>query len=101
MEEFTKPFPRYYSKMFMALRLFKDKADVFNFWPRLRDIHPKKSYKNERKKWRILKNSLTMILCAKEQFQIHQDKFSTSLEQLSNLTRTVQIGYDIDSTGLH
>ena len=67
----------------MASRLFK--SDALYFWPTFWDNHPEKSDKKEKKKWRILKNSLAVVLRAKEKFQIDQDKVAYNLEKLSSL----------------
>ena len=97
LEEMTNPCKEYYSKIFIALRQFPFKIHVSYFWPIFWDIHPKKSDKKEKKKWRIFKNALKVILSVKEKFRIDQDKFADCLEELSSSTIAYPLESDYDT----
>ena len=72
LKKLTSPATDYHKKVLMAMREINHIPFVHNYWSVFWTNHPCKKEKTEKKKWRLFKNSSTVILSVKSAFNISQ-----------------------------
>ena len=80
--------PNYYSKLLVALREFHYRTFICKYWTVFRNGLPiaKKAKKEEKKKWRLFKNSASLILKIRGRFRQHQEKLTNEYQSLSTFS---------------
>ena len=72
LNKLTYPATDYYKKVLIVLKEINLIPFIHNYWKVFWKNHPAKKEKSEHKKWRLLKNSASVMLSVKSKFNLEQ-----------------------------
>ena len=80
--------PNYYAKLLIALREIRFRIFISKYWTVFWNGLPThiKTKKEEKKKWRLFKNSASLILRTRQMFRQHQEKLTNRYQSLSTFS---------------
>ena len=84
LKRLLDPPSEFYGKILNGVREMKLVPFVCNNWKVLSDLHPGKKEKSEKKKWRMFKNSSTLIMNVRERFNQSQIRKTDEYQKLSS-----------------